>query len=98
MNKTEAAFAMRLEAQKRSGAIHDWFYEAVTFKLAHDCRYTPDFLVIESDGRLVLHETKGFMRDDALVKLRVFAKQFPFPIYLQQLKGGVWTTTDFTAR
>lgn len=96
MNKTEAAFAYKLEAQKRDGLIHDWFYESVTFKLANDCRYTPDFLVIETDGRLVFHETKGFMRDDALVKLKVCAKQFPFPLYLQRLEKGIWTTTDFS--
>lgn len=96
MNGTEREYAIRLEAQKRDGLIHDWFYESLTFKLAQDCRYTPDFLVIENDGRLVFHETKGFMRDDALVKLRVCAKQFPFPLFLHRLEKGCWTTTDFT--
>ena len=96
MNSIERDFAIRLEAQKRDGRIHDWFYESVTVKLANDCRYTPDFLVIENDGRLVFHETKGFMRDDALVKLKVCAKQFPFPLYLQQIKKGNWVTKDFT--
>jgi hypothetical protein len=84
MNKTEAAFAYQLEAKKRDGLIHDWFYESLTFKLGHDCRLTPDFLVIHMDGMIELFEVKGrkgstyYAREDAKVKLRVVAKAFPF--------------------
>lgn len=93
MNGTEKEFAIKLEARKRAGAISEWFYEKVTFKLGNDCRYTPDFMVIESDGLVVFFETKGFMREDALVKLKTFAAQFPFRLVLQQLQRKVWTTT-----
>jgi len=80
MNKTEARRAMELEAMKRSGQIADWWYERFTFKLAHDCRYTPDFAIQERDGSLRLEEVKGHWEDDAKVKCRVMAETFPFPL------------------
>lgn len=96
MNRLEATYAMRLEAQKRAGKIVLWRYERVTLKLADDTRYTPDFYVLELDGSVSLTEVKGFMRDDALVKLKVAASQFPeFRFYLWQqgtlkpIKGAV---------
>lgn len=77
MNKTEQAYALMLEAKKRSGEIVDYRYESVTFKLAKDTRYTPDFYVIFSD-RIELHEVKGgLVRDDARVKFKVAAAKFP---------------------
>ena len=85
MNKLEATYAMSLEAKKRAGKIVLWRYERVTLKLADDTRYTPDFYVLELDGSVSLVEVKGFMRDDALVKLKVAASQFPeFRFYLWQ--------------
>lgn len=96
MNKTEKAFALLLEHRKRSGEIADWFYERLTLKLGEDCRYTPDFLEVGIDGGLHLHETKGFMRDDALVKLKTCATIFPFPLTLWTLTRGAWTSRIIT--
>ena len=45
MNKTEEAYAKTLQVRKLAGEIVDWQFEAQTFKLAADCRYTPDFAV-----------------------------------------------------
>lgn len=95
MNKTEAARAVELEALKRSGNIAAWWYERFTFKLADDCRYTPDFVIQDPDGSLRAEETKGFWRDDAKVKVRVFATMFPIPIRALLLKKGVWTEEKF---
>lgn len=84
MNKTEAAYAVVLEAQKRAGAIVDYKYEALTLKLADDCRLTPDFVVEYPDGEVQLHEVKAnrqgrwHAEDDARVKLKVAASLFPF--------------------
>lgn len=66
----------------------------VTLKLAHDCRYTPDFVVVDSAGYIQAREVKGFMRDDALVKLKVAARMFPFIefIVVRKTKGG-WNHT-----
>lgn len=77
MNKTEAAYAERLDLMKRAGEILDWRFEAITLKLADGTRYTPDFLVTLWDGeRTELHEVKGFWRDDARVKFRVAAEMY----------------------
>ncbi len=96
MNKTEKRRAVELEAMKRAGKIAAWHYEKVTFKLADDTRYTPDFMVIGADGTVRFEEIKGYWRDDAKVKIKVAAAQFPFIFAsLVATKTG-WTLTDFT--
>lgn len=75
MNNLESAYAEILEAQKRCGIIIDYKFEALKFRLADKTYYTPDFLVITSLG-IEIHETKGFMRDDANVKIKVAAETF----------------------
>ena len=85
MNKLEQKYGMILEAKKRAGQIVLWRYERLTLKLADDTRYTPDFYVLELDGSVSLVEVKGFMRDDAAVKVKVAATEFPeFRFYLFQ--------------
>jgi len=107
MNKLEAAYALILEARKRNGEIADYAYESVTLKLATGVRYTPDFVVWREEtlygtwARIAdvveLHEVKGFMRDDARIKLRVAAKQFPYFTFrlCRRLKGS-WTIEEVT--
>lgn len=97
MNKTEAAWAAVLEAQRVAGALREWHFEALTLKLAHDCRYTPDFLVIRADGTVELHEVKGFWRDDAKVKTRVAARLYPFPILAVSRDGRTGWTVERVA-
>jgi len=96
MNKTEKEFAIQLEAKKRAGLISEWKYEGITLKLGDDCRYTPDFMVIENDGTIGFDETKGFWRDDAKVKIKVAATMYPFRFTAHVLSKGRWTTEDFT--
>jgi hypothetical protein len=67
----------------------------VTFKLAADCRYTPDFMVFMCDGTIEFHETKGFMREDARVKLYTAAAQWPyFKFVIVKRLGHGWTFKD----
>lgn len=96
MNKTERKRAIELEALKRDGQIHSWAYEKVTLKLADDTRYTPDFFVVECDGSIRFEETKGFWRDDAKVKIKVAASQFPFRFVSLVASRDGWERTDFT--
>lgn len=63
---------------KLAGEIREWRYEGITLRLAKRTSYTPDYLVVRADGSVELHEVKGFMRDDAAVKLKWAAKEFPF--------------------
>jgi hypothetical protein len=77
-NKTEAAYESHLEMQRRAGAV-DWFrFEGVKLRLADNTFYTPDFAVMLPGGELEMHEVKGFWEDDARVKIKVAAEQYPF--------------------
>jgi hypothetical protein len=92
MNGMEAEYAVQLEARKRAGAIVAYWYEAQTMKLAHDTRYTPDFLVQLPNGEMELHEVKGFWREDAKIKAKVCASLYPYPVYIaQRMRGGGFT-------
>lgn len=82
MNRLEESYAAELERRRVAGEVEWYAYEAVTLRLADRCRYTPDFAVMTSDGEIQMHECKGFMRDDARVKLKVAAEQFPMRFLL----------------
>jgi hypothetical protein len=92
MNKTEKAYALALESRRRMGLIASWRYERVTLKLADDTRYTPDFWVVEPDGTTLFEEVKGFWREDAKVKIKVAAEQFPEFTFrsVELAKNGDW--------
>ena len=78
MNKTEAAYADYLDLLKAGGQIIKWQFEAIKLRLADNTFYTPDFMVLNADSYLEIHEVKGFMREDANVKLKVAANLFPY--------------------
>lgn len=88
MNKSEAAYAAHLDLLQRCGEIADYWFERFTLKLAHDTRYTPDFLVQLPDGELQLHEVKGHFEDDAMVKVKVVSEMFPFRIVVVRMERG----------
>jgi hypothetical protein len=77
-NGLEADYAALLEVRKRAGELHDWRYQPLRLILADRTTYEPDFLVIAPDLTLELHETKGWFRDDARVKVKVVARLFPW--------------------
>ena len=95
MNRTEARYAERLEILRRAGELQWWKYGAITLKLGDDCRYSPDFMVVLPNGEIEMHETKGFFRDDAKVKLRVAAAMFPFRFWLVRLVKGRWEFENY---
>lgn len=78
MNKTEALYAAHLERLKQLSIIADFRFECVKLRLADKTFYTPDFMVIKPDGTLEMHEVKGYWEDDARVKIKVAAGEFPF--------------------
>ncbi|MGJ8518040.1 DUF1064 domain-containing protein [Carnimonas bestiolae] len=100
MNKTEAAYAVELEARKQAGEIAWYAFEGVKLKLAKLTTYSPDFAVMRSDGLLEMHEVKGFYRDDAKVKVKVAAEKFPFRFLLirkqAKKRGGGWDIEEVT--
>ena len=100
MNKTETDFARELDMQLKAGQIMDWKFEVETFKLAKDCRYTPDFRVMETDRTIAFYEVKGFWTDDARAKIKVAAQQNPMYRFIAVKKrtkkaGGGWEKEEF---
>ena len=99
LNKTESAFLGHLKATY--GPLQPVLAQSVTLKLANGVRYTPDFIVIqapvfEPDVKtcLIAYEVKGFMRDDAAVKLKVAASAYPWIAFnLVVRKKGKWQIT-----
>lgn len=84
MNRLEERYALHLGALKLSGEVLDFQFEAIKLRLADRTYYSPDFLVVNKDSELEIHEVKATSKgkplyeDDAIVKLKVVAEHFPF--------------------
>jgi hypothetical protein len=98
MNKTEAAYAATLDARRCAGEVAWFKFEGVKLRLADSTFYTPDFAVMLADGVLEMHEIKGFMHDDANVKIKVAADIYPMRFFIIRagLKrdGGGWKVDE----
>ncbi len=108
LNKTEQAFFDYLKAREDPGVLRTVLPpQSVTLRIANGCRYTPDFVVVyhvqhdEGNGyaqELVAYEVKGFMRDDAAVKIKVAATAFPWITFHLVTKlpggGGGWAISE----
>lgn len=99
MNKTEALYAAHLERLRQNGDV-EWFrFEGVKLRLADNTFYTPDFAVMSGDGFMEMHEVKGFWTDDARVKIKVAADQYPFRFIafkaVAKSRGGGWLAEEF---
>ena len=97
MNKTEAEFALMLEAQKRKGEILRYEYEGITLRWA-SIRYTPDFVVFEDwlrEGKVIkLIEVKGpFIKGkferavERFRHARTYWPEFSFELWQKQKSG-----------
>ena len=99
LNKTEEAYRRHLELRKVAGEVVWYAFEGIKLRLADKTFYTPDFAVQLADGSLELHEVKGRWMDDARVKTKVAAAQFPIRIIAvtAQAKklGGGWAIEEF---
>ena len=95
MNKTEAAYAAYLDGLKKDCLIADYRFEAVKLRLADKTFYTPDFMVLMPDFSFEMHEVKGFWEDDARVKIKVAAAQFPFRFVAVKKTKNNWDREVF---
>lgn len=97
-NKSEAAYEQFLELRKRAHDILWYRFEGIKLRLADNTFLTMDFAVMRADGQLELHDVKGWMTDDANVKLKVAADQYPFRFVVVRAKtkkqGGGWEVTE----
>lgn len=87
MNKTESKYCQKLELLKRAGEVIDYVFEPFGMKLTDKTYYHPDFLVVYKN-RFEIIEVKGFMRDDAAVKLKIAKAKFPW----FQFKLVIWNS------
>lgn len=98
MNKLESAYSDHLRLRQHAGEILWYKFEAIKLRLADNTFYTPDFFVMLADGEFQAHECKGFMMEDANVKLKVVAESFPLRFFVikAQLKrdGGGFTINE----
>lgn len=94
MNKTEARYAAHLDLLKHQGVILWYEFEGIKLRLADRTYYTPDFFVMRADGQLEAHEVKGFMMDDANVKVKVAGEMYPFRFIIVRLIKGSFTFTE----
>lgn len=90
-NKTERLWWDHLVAGAKLG-LWSWLgCKCITLKLADDTRYTPDAWALTPGGVLQAFEVKGFWRDDAKVKVKVAARQFPWIRFVVVTrKDGMW--------
>lgn len=99
MNKTEAAYERELAEAKQIGDVLWYRFEGVKLRLADNTFYTADFAVMTGDNVLEIHEVKGFWTDDARVKIKVAADQYPFRFIavkaLPKKAGGGWAREEF---
>lgn len=99
MNKTEAAYERDLRDAMMIGDVLWYRFEGIKLRLADNTFYTPDFAVMVATGEIELHEVKGFWADDARVKIKVAADQYPFRFIavkaLSKKAGGGWEREEF---
>jgi hypothetical protein len=85
MNKTEVKYAQHLQREKEAGRISAFWFEAWKIRIADNCTWLPDFVVIDSDGMIEWHDTKAWWKkanklgitDDAVVKMKAVAEIYP---------------------
>ena len=94
MNKTERGYYDLLNIRYKAGDILWFAFEPIKFRLARKTYYTPDFIVVNKDREIEVHEVKGFMRDDANVKLKVSNEEYPFKFFLVRLKKGAYSVVE----
>lgn len=90
MNSLESRYQAQLEADRLAGLVLWYAFEAVEFRLADRTKYKVDFLVMLADFTIEIHEVKGHWEDDARVKIKVAAEQFPFRFKAITRGRGGW--------
>ena len=105
MNKTEQRYENEVLMPAHIDGRIIWYgFEAMTFKLGPDLRYTPDFAVQLPDGSIELHEIKAgkkdgdpLVEDDSRVKIIAAAEKFPFEFRMRWFDKtqGAWVERKF---
>lgn len=107
-NKAERSYAAHLEILKRKGEIKEWWYEPIRLRISDlkrgrravaagrsECWYTPDFVLLLNDNRLVIHEIKGREEAATMVRFRIAAALHPYRFVLVKRDGQGWAEEVF---
>jgi len=98
MNKTEKAYSIHLAGLMHIGEIVFWKFEGIKFRLANNTFLTPDFIIMKPSGEIQILEVKGYMMDDANIKLKVAAEMYPFRFFVirkcRKKDGGGWSSQE----
>ena len=99
LNKTESAYKDYLDQLVLAGEVVWYKFEGMTFKLANNLRYTPDFICMKKSGELEAIEVKSWWVGDAKAKIKMASELFPIKftaVYAKPKKdGGGWSHEDF---
>lgn len=95
LNKTEQAYRDHLKLLSIAGDIVWYRFEGIKLRLADNTFYTPDFAVMNKSFQIELHEVKGYWQDDARVKIKIAAEQYPFRFIAVTRKGKDWSVEEF---
>ncbi|WP_437231049.1 DUF1064 domain-containing protein [Planctomicrobium sp. SH661] len=100
MNSVEAQYAALLNANEN---VATWWFEPFSLTLSHPtegqpARYTPDFLVLMTDGTTYVDDvkaSKGFDDKASIVRIKTAAELYPLWIFrtvykLPKKNGGGW--------
>ena len=93
MNRIENEQSLLLEREKRLGNIQDWRFEPMKIRLADNCTYLPDFMIVHNLGSIEFMEIKGpHIREDALIKYKVAVELYPMFLWSmwQKTKEKGW--------
>ncbi len=102
MNRTEAAYADRLNQLKQAGEVLDWKFHPMRVRLACNTYYEVDFLVLHADHTLAIHETKGgYTSEKGQLKIKLVAEVLPYFRMIKATKlpakdGGGWKLEEFS--
>lgn len=84
-SKFESEYCNRLLAMKQNKEIKDYKIQ-VSFDLdvnhQHICRHVVDFVVIQNNDRMEIHEAKGYVTDTFRIKRALFEVIYPDLKYL----------------
>ena len=96
-SKWEAAYANKLELEKRAGVIRQYWYEPFSIWLPGPVRYKPDFLIQYETSHfptMEMIEIKGWSKNrrDGMTRLKIAAALFPCFTWRMayRTKGGGW--------
>lgn len=87
-----------LQPQLERGEVVWYGFEKLKLRLANATFYTPDYWLILCNAKHVVDEVKGHWEDDARVKIKLAAEQFPylhFRAWTYDRKTKVWKREDF---